>query len=96
MTTLELARGIMAEEKRSPGNNPPHAVDLASALLAAADREAILREGLERVRRYGLDTLSGPAASTGVPDDMAWHRDGVVELIIRATEALKRAGEVKP
>jgi hypothetical protein len=52
-------------------------------------REALteIREALEGIRRYGLDTLSGRADG---PDDRDWQRAGVNEMTKRARLAIER------
>lgn len=45
-----------------------------------------LRNGLDSIRQYGSDTLSG---RTDGPDDRAWQRAAVLEMTNRAIRALK-------
>jgi hypothetical protein len=51
----------------------------------AAERDA-LREALDSIKRYGLDTMSGPMEDP--PDLAVWYRDGVREMVHRARAAL--------
>jgi len=50
-------------------------------ISALAMQNQQMREALESIRRYGLDTLSG---RTDGPDDRAWQRAGVNEMTKRA------------
>lgn len=50
-----------------------------------AEVEALLN-GLDSIRQYGSDTLSG---RTDGPDDRAWQRAAVLEMTNRAIRALK-------
>ena len=53
---------------------------------------ARLRDWLDGIRQYGSDTLEGPSRDTSgsafAPDDRKWHREGVMEMTARATNAL--------
>lgn len=68
------------------------AATLAQAAVERLERkDALIRElgeALESVSIYGGDTLSGPARGTGIADDRAWHRDGLLEVVRRARTAL--------
>lgn len=62
-------------------------------LLALLDAQSLklqaVREALDSVARYGLDTMSGPMENP--PDLAAWYRDGVREMVHRARAALKQS-----
>jgi hypothetical protein len=61
--------------------------DRLDKALASRDAEiARLREALESIKRYGLDTMSGPMETP--PDLAVWYRDGVREMVHRARAAL--------
>lgn len=71
----------------------PTELDSMNRLRVEAAREvARLKEALESIRRYGLDTLSG---RTDGPDDRDWQRAAVNEMTKRARLALAGTAGVK-
>ncbi|MEO1721365.1 MAG: hypothetical protein AAFR84_03050 [Pseudomonadota bacterium] len=59
----------------------------AAAALDAQDQELRrLRDGLEAVRVYGSDTLSGPSGPS--PADREWYRKGVRKMVAQARRVL--------
>lgn len=60
----------------------------APAGLDALYKPSDMRDGLEAIRRYGLDTLSG---RTDGPADATWYRAAVNEMARRARVALETA-----
>jgi predicted component of type VI protein secretion system len=61
--------------------------------VARLEREiARLREALESIHRYGLDTLSGRVDG---PDDRDWQRAGINEMTKRARLALEGAADAE-
>lgn len=78
--------GGASEEEEASARLIAAAPDLRAAVLALCDEVERLRDGLDAIRIYGTDTLSGPA--NPADDTRNWQRDAVMEMATRAQNVL--------